>query len=135
MFRTSFIAFAFFGCAWPAFALERGDLVGDWQTQWANAAGQAPEGGGPMRVTADSSEDSLDGVTPAPGWDGVMNGEVETSADGALVWSGHWASIWREGTTTGTFRFVFKDSNSFTGTWSSDDGVVAGAAWNGQRAR
>jgi hypothetical protein len=63
-----------------------------------------------------------------------MNGEISEGEDGALVWSGRWASIWPEGATTGTFRLVFTDANTFNGTWSTDDGVVIDAAWNGQRA-
>ena len=135
MLRATIAALAFFMCATPAFALERNDLIGEWQTQWANAPGQTPDGGGPMRVSADTSEDALDGVTPAPGFDGVMNGEVEQDASGALVWSGKWASIWPEGATAGTFRFVFRDAHSFTGVWSTDDGEIVNAAWNGRRAR
>lgn len=135
MLRTTFAALAFAACATPALAVERNDLIGEWQTQWANAAGQTPDGGGPMRVSADTSEDSLDGVTPAPGFDGVMNGEIERGEGGALIWSGKWASVWPEGATTGTFRFVFADADSFTGVWSTDDGQIANAAWNGQRVR
>lgn len=134
MFRTIVIAAALI-VATPAFALEPSDLIGEWSTQWANAPGQAPDGGGPMRVSADTSPDSLDGVTPAPGFDGVMNGEVTAGKDGVLVWSGRWANIWPEGATTGTFNLVFTDANTFTGTWSTDDGEINAAAWNGQRAR
>ena len=135
MFRAIFTAAAFAAVATPALALERNDLIGEWQTQWANAPGQAPDGGGPMRVSADTSEDALDGVTPAPGFDGVMNGEVEHGANGALVWSGKWASVWPEGATTGAFRFIFSDADSFTGVWSTDDGQIVDAAWNGRRTR
>ena len=135
MVRAIIAALAFVACAAPAFALERNDLIGEWQTQWANAPGQTPDGGGPMRVTADTSADALDGMTPAPGMDGVMNGDVERDANGALIWSGRWASVWPEGATTGTFRFVFADANSFTGVWSTDDGEIINAVWNGQRSR
>ncbi len=135
MFRAAFVALAIAACASPAFAMDRDDLVGEWQTQWANAAGEAPDGGGPMRLSADSAVEALDGVLPAPGFDGVMNGEVEEGANGSLIWSGKWASVWPEGATTGTFRFVFSDANSFTGVWSTDDGQIANAAWNGERAR
>jgi hypothetical protein len=134
MFRTLIVAVAFAACAAPAFALEPSELIGEWDTQWANAAGEAPDGGGPMRVSADSNPDALDGVTPAPGWDGVMTGEVERREDGTLLWNGRWASIWAEGATTGTFRLLFSDANTFTGKWSTDDGDIDGAAWNGQRA-
>lgn len=116
-----------------AAALEPGDLVGVWTTQWANAAGQAPDSGGPVRISADSNQDSLDGLIPGPGWDGVMTGEVKQE-DGALVWSGAWVSIWPEGLTRGSFRFVFTSANTFTGVWSTDDGAVREAVWNGQRA-
>jgi hypothetical protein len=133
MLRAFVLALALMAPA-PAFALDRNDVVGEWETQWANASGEAPDGGGPMRISADSNEESLDGVTPAPGFDGVLNGEI-TQQDGALVWTGRWASVWPEGTTLGTFRMVFSDADHFTGTWSTDDGVVAGAAWNGWRAR
>lgn len=135
MLRAIFAAFALAASATPALALERDDLIGEWQAEWANAPGQAPDGGGVMRLTADTSEDGLDGVTPAPGMDGVMNGEVERDASGALVWSGRWASVWPEGATTGTFRFVFTNADTFTGAWSTDDGEITGAAWNGHRAR
>ena len=87
-----------------------------------------------MIIRLDDSPDSLDGVTPAPGWDGVQTGEVEPGPNGSLIWSGRWANIWPEGATMGTFRFVFTDAHSFTGTWSSDDGEIQGAAWNGARA-
>lgn len=135
MLRFTLAVLALVACATPAFALDRSDLIGEWRTQWANEAGQAPTGGGPMLVRADTSEDSLDGTTPAPGFDGVMNGEVERGAGGALVWSGRWASIWPEGATTGSFRFVFTDADTFTGVWSTDDGAVSGAAWTGERVR
>jgi hypothetical protein len=135
MLRATFAALVFVACATPAIALERDDLIGAWETQWSNAPGEAPTGGGPMQVSADTSSDGLDGLTPASGWDGVMNGRVEPGADGALIWSGQWASIWPEGATMGTFRFVFTDADSFTGTWSTDDGEISRAVWNGQRAR
>lgn len=135
MIRTILAALTLTACASPALALERGDLIGEWQTQWANAAGVTPDGGGPMRVSADTGEDSLDGLTPASGFDGVMNGDVEQGPNGVLIWAGKWASIWPEGATTGTFRFVFTDADSFTGVWSTDDGAVANAAWNGHRVR
>jgi hypothetical protein len=57
-----------FALAAPAHALERNDVLGEWITQWANAAGQVPESGGPLRVSADTDQDSLDGLMPAPGW-------------------------------------------------------------------
>lgn len=118
----------------PAFALEPADVVGNWDSEWANAADEPVTGGGPLRITLDSSADSLDGVTPAPGMDGVMNGETVVQPDGSLVWSGRWASVWPEGTTTGTFRLVFVSETTFSGTWSTDDKQVQGAAWNGARA-
>ena len=117
-----------------AFALEPADLVGAWDSEWANAAGEPVTGGGPLRISLDSSPDSLDGVTPAPGMDGMMNGETLVQPDGSLVWSGRWASVWPEGTTTGTFRFVFSSADTFAGTWSTDDKQVQGAAWVGSRA-
>lgn len=133
--RALLLGLALFAFATPALALERSDLIGAWDTQWANAPGVPVDGGGPMRISADSSADALDGVTPAPGMDGVMTGEIEQIANGHLIWSGRWASVWPEGATMGTFRFVFTDANTFTGTWSTDDGEITGAAWNGQRAR
>lgn len=133
MIRAMFTALAFAACALPASALEPSALVGEWASEWANSAGEAPSGGGPLIIRADSSPDSLDGLTPAPGWDGVMNGEVGLQGE-AVIWSGRWASIWPEGATTGTFRLVFSDANSFTGAWSTDDGEVQNAAWNGRRA-
>jgi hypothetical protein len=33
----------------------------------------------------------------------------------------------------GTFRLEFSDANTFTGTWSTNDKQVRGAAWNGRR--
>ena len=63
-----------------------------------------------------------------------MTGEAERQADGSVVWSGTWASVWPEGASQGTFRFVFTDADHFTGVWSSDDGEVVHARWNGQRA-
>jgi len=134
MFRAIVAAFAFAFIATPALALEPSDLIGEWQTEWANAGGAAPDGGGPVRIAADSAPDSLDGVIPGAGWDGLMNGEV-TEERGVLVWSGQWVSVWPEGLTRGTFRFVFTDANTFSGTWSSDDGEIVDAAWNGRRAR
>jgi hypothetical protein len=133
MLRTLIIAVAF-ACATRALAVEPSEVIGEWDTQWANAAGDEPDGGGPMRISADANPDMLDGVTPAPGFDGVMNGEIERSEGGSLVWNGRWASIWPEGATTGTFRLIFTDANTFRGTWSTDDGEIDGAAWNGQRA-
>ncbi|HYD74055.1 MAG TPA: hypothetical protein VEF55_13030 [Candidatus Binatia bacterium] len=135
MLRRLIVAVAFAVCTSPVHALEPSELIGDWDTWWANAPGQEPDGGGPMRISADTHAQALDGVLPAPGFDGVMNGEVEQREDGALVWNGRWASIWAEGTTTGTFSLIFTDAHTFTGKWSTDDGEVDGAAWNGQRAR
>ena len=117
-----------------AYALEPADVVGVWDTQWADAT-DAPLGdGGPMLVSLDSSPELLDGMTPAPGMDGVMNGEATRQADGTLVWDGRWASVWPEGATMGTFRIVFTDADHFTGAWSTDDKQVRGAAWAGTRA-
>lgn len=118
-----------------AAALEPAELRGEWETQWSNAANEPLSGGGPLLIRLDSGEAALDGVIPAAGMDGVMNGEITHDKSGALIWSGTWVSYWPEGATTGAFRLVFTDADSFTGTWSSDDGAVADAAWNGQRAR
>lgn len=134
MLKAIAAVLAIFVVATPAFALGRDDLIGEWVTQWSNAAGEAPSGGGPMRLSADASNDGLDGVTPAPGWDGVMTGRIESVESGALVWTGQWASIWPEGATMGTFRLVFSDPDTFTGTWSTNDGEVQDAAWIGRRA-
>ena len=65
--------------------------------------------------------------------DGVMNGEVASGENGALIWSGTWVSYWPEGATRGTFRLVFRDADTFAGTWSSDDGAVQDARWLGAR--
>ena len=135
MFRAFVAAIALTAIATPALALQREDVVGAWETRWANAQGEAPEGGGALILSRDTSEEGLDGLSPAPGWDGVMTGEVATRADGVLVWNGRWASIWPEGATMGTFQIVFTDANTFNGTWSSDDGEIVNAAWSGQRAR
>lgn len=113
--------------------LAREAVAGDWITQFANTGGGPIVGAGLLRITLDSNADALDGVSPAPGWDGVQTGEVAPGPNGSLIWSGRWASIWPEGATMGTFRFVFTDANSFTGTWSSDDGEIVEAAWNGRR--
>lgn len=134
MKRIALAAVAWLAVAASAAALEPADLVGAWDTQWANRAGEAPNGGGPLIIRLDDSPDALDGSTPASGWDGVQTGEVAQGPNGSLIWSGRWASIWPEGATMGTFRFVFTDAHSFTGTWSSDDGEIQGAAWNGARA-
>jgi len=134
MIRAILFAFAVAASASPAFAFDRDDVIGEWVTEWANARGEAPTGGGPLIIRADSSPDGLDGVTPAAGWDGVMTGEV-SEENGRVVWSGHWASIWPEGATMGTFRLVFSDADTFTGVWSTDDGDVRDAAWNGRRNR
>lgn len=134
MLKAIAAAFATFIIATPAVALDRDDLIGAWVTEWSNAADEAPSGGGLMRLSADTSRDGLDGVTPAPGWDGVMTGRVEAAENGALVWVGQWASIWPEGATMGTFRLVFSDADTFTGTWSSNDGEVQNGVWLGRRA-
>jgi hypothetical protein len=123
-----------FAIAAPARALEPSELVGVWTTEWSNAADEAISGGGPMRVAIDSSEESLDGLIPGPGMDGVMNGEITAGENGAVVWSGVWVSYWPEGATRGTYRFVFTSADVFTGTWSTDDKEVQNAAWNGRRA-
>jgi hypothetical protein len=117
-----------------AHALEPGDLVGVWATEWSNAANEAPGPGGPMRIALDSDNGTLDGMTPAAGLDGVMNGEVSEGENGALIWSGVWVSNWPEDTVRGTFRLVFGDADSFTGTWSTNDKQVQNAVWNGRRA-
>lgn len=134
MFRAIVAAFALAAISTPALALEPSDLIGAWGTQWANRAGAEPEGGGAMRIAADTAPDALDGVLPGPGWDGLMHGEV-TQEDGKLVWSGVWISYWPEGVTRGSFRFVFADAESFTGAWSTEDGEIVNAAWNGWRER
>ena len=64
MLRATFAALVFVACATPAVALERDDLIGAWETQWSDAPGAAPTGGGPMRLSADTSSDGLDGLTP-----------------------------------------------------------------------
>ncbi|MBL8530927.1 MAG: hypothetical protein JNK94_04260 [Hyphomonadaceae bacterium] len=135
MKHIAFAALSWFAAAASAAALQPADLVGAWETQWANAAGEAPSGGGPLIIRLDGSEGALDGLTPAPGWDGVQTGETAPGPNGALIWSGRWASIWPEGATMGAFRLVFTDADTFTGTWSTDDGSVTDATWNGARAR
>ncbi|MGE0597437.1 MAG: hypothetical protein AB7P07_13820 [Hyphomonadaceae bacterium] len=127
----SFLFAAVMALAAPAFALEPAELAGRWETEWSNGADQPISGGAPMTITLEN-EDTLDGLWPSPGADGVINGQVTEEGD-VLVWSGPWVSVWPEGVTRGTFRFVFADANNFTGVWSSDDGEVAGAAWNGRR--
>ncbi|MCR6644383.1 MAG: hypothetical protein NVV62_07645 [Terricaulis sp.] len=135
MKRIALAAFAWIALALPAAALEPADLIGTWTTQWGNGGGEAVSGGGPLIIRLDESPDALDGSTPAAGWDGVQTGEVEPGPNGSLIWSGRWASIWPEGATMGTFRSVFSDADTFTGVWSSDDGEIVNAPWNGARAR
>lgn len=132
--RAGLTAFAVLAIALPAAALEPAELAGGWMTEWSNAAGQPVDGGGPLTIAAEN-EDTLDGHQPAAGQDGVMNGQVGADANGALVWSGQWVSIWPEDVTRGTFRFVFTDADTFTGVWSTDDGEVRNAVWNGRRTR
>lgn len=132
--RAGLAAFALMAAAAPAAALTPTDLAGGWTTEWSNAPGQAVDGGGPLTIAAEN-EDTLDGHQPVAGQDGVMNGQVSTDAHGALVWSGQWVSIWPEDVTRGTFRFVFTDADTFTGVWSTDDGEVRNAVWNGRRTR
>lgn len=134
MFRAAVLACGVLAASPSALALDAADLTGAWETQWSNSASEPLSGGGPLLIRPDSGPDSLDGVTAAPGFDGVMNGEVIAEADGKLVWSGAWVSIWPEGLTRGAFRLVFIDANSFTGTWSSDDGEIENARWEGRRA-
>lgn len=119
----------------PAPALPAQAVVGEWITQFANEGGGPIVGAGRLRITLDSNPNALDGVSPAPGWDGVQTGEVEPGPNDTLIWAGRWASIWPEGATMGTFRLVFTDADTFTGTWSSDDGEIVEAAWNGVRLR
>ncbi|GAM96679.1 hypothetical protein U91I_00299 [alpha proteobacterium U9-1i] len=108
--------------------------MGAWVTETANQGGEAASGATPMQISLDSP-DALDGVSPSPGPDATIYGEAVRQADGTLLWSGTWANVWPEGVTRGTFRFVFADANSFTGTWSSDDGEIKNAPWNGRRVR
>ena len=117
-----------------AHAIEPGELAGVWITEWSNAANEAPGPGGPMRISLDADNGTLDGMTPAAGLDGVMNGETTDGENGALIWSGVWVSNWPEDSVRGAFRLVFTDANTFTGTWSTNDKQVQGAAWNGRRA-
>ncbi|MDX2277245.1 MAG: hypothetical protein NW206_17505 [Hyphomonadaceae bacterium] len=131
--RVAILALAVWALAGPAFALEPEDVLGEWITEWGNQGGEPVSGGAPMRVTLDSPG-ALDGVWPSPGADGVIYGEAVARPDGTLVWEGDWASIWPEGVTRGAFRFVFTDADSFTGTWSTDDGEIVDAPWNGRRA-
>lgn len=133
MFVRAFAVSAALLLSGQAYAIEPGDLVGAWTTEWSNGPAEPISGGDTLTISRDSSEGSLDGVTAAPGFDGVMNGEV-SEENGALIWSGRWASIWPEGATLGTFRLVFTDANAFTGTWSTNDKQVRDAAWNGHRA-
>ena len=131
--RAILLALSFALAPVAALALEPSDVLGRWETQWSNQANEAVSGGAPMNISLDSPE-ALDGTWPAPGADGVIYGEVIVQPDGALVWSGTWAHLWPESVSRGTFRFVFTDANSFSGTWSTADGAVKNAVWNGQRA-
>ncbi len=130
--RAILLALSFALAPVAAHALEPGDVLGRWDTQWSNQAGEPVSGGAPMNISLDSP-DALDGTWPSPGPDGVIHGETRRDANGSLVWSGTWATVWPEGVTRGTFQFVFTDANTFTGTWSSNDGAVVNAAWNGRR--
>jgi hypothetical protein len=133
MFVRAFAFSAALLLSGQAFALEPGDLVGVWTTEWSNAANEPITGGGALQIALDTGGESLDGLLPGPGMDGVLNGDVTVGENGALVWTGTWVSYWPEGATRGPFRMVFTD-DAFTGTWSTDDGTVQDAAWNGRRA-
>lgn len=124
---------SFLSLATPAAALEPTELAGAWMSEWSNSSREAISGGGPLEI-AFESEEALDGRQPSAGLDGLMHGAVAAGENGGLIWSGQWVTMWPEGATRGTFRLVFNDADSFTGVWSSDDGVVQGAAWNGRRA-
>jgi hypothetical protein len=134
MFVRAFAIGAALLLSGQAHALEPGDLAGVWTTEWSNAPTETPSGGGPMLISLDSDNGTLDGMTPAAGLDGVMNGEVNAGENGALIWSGVWVSNWPEDSVRGTFRLVFTGADSFTGTWSTNDKQVQNAVWNGRRA-
>lgn len=131
--RALVLSFAMLAMASPALAAEPADLVGVWTTEWSNAADEPISGGGPLQIALDTGGESLDGLLPGPGMDGVLNGDITTGEDGTLIWTGTWVTFWPEGATRGPFRMVFT-GDSFTGTWSTDDGTVQNAAWNGRRA-
>ena len=131
--RALLLALSFMLAPVAAHALEPTDVLGRWDTQWSNQGGEAVSGGAPMQISLDSPE-ALDGVYSSPGADATIYGEAIPQPDGTLLWSGAWANVWPEGVTRGTFRFVFTDANTFTGSWSSDDGEIKNAAWNGRRA-
>jgi hypothetical protein len=130
--RSALAALAFLAVATPAAALEPAELAGAWVTVWSNGPELPVDGGGPLAIAVENA-DTLDGHQPAAGQDGVMNGEVSTGENGALIWAGQWVSVWPRDVTRGTFRFVFTDADTFTGVWSTDDGEVKDAIWNGRR--
>lgn len=133
MFVRAFAISAALLFAGQAQALEPSDLVGVWTTEWSNAANEPLTGGGPLQIALDTGGESLDGLLPGTGMDGILNGDVTAGEDGALIWTGTWVTHWPEGDTRGPFRMVFT-GDAFIGTWSTGDGSVKNAAWNGRRA-
>jgi hypothetical protein len=119
----------------PATALEPQDLLGRWSTEWANAAGEEPNGSADVYIMQDAdASGSLDGVWDTPGVNGVMHGTIERGEDGELVWTGRWAPPNATSDAQGgTFRFVFTNARAFAGIWSADNGGVQDAPWNGRR--
>lgn len=114
--------------AMPAQATLEPSLIGTWTTEQSDGS-QAhtiemtlrPENG-----DGDITSGPVDGVWNAPGFDGVMFGQI-----GSNTLTGEWVL----GARRGTFTFTLDPANRcrFTGSWTENGG--GGGSWNGTKQR
>jgi hypothetical protein len=101
-----------------------GDFVGTWITWRRGAEGD----GRPCRrlyVTSESVA-ARDGTWDAPGWNGLVTGDVALDA-GHTVWRGEW----RDGRLAGTFALTLRGGDAFEGTFAGPG--EAPRPWSGRR--
>jgi hypothetical protein len=111
----------------PAHSTDDGDhdFMGTWIT-WAGGEG----GGQPvcrrLYVTADGPA-TRDGAWDAPGWNGLVNGTLDTVEAGRPQWRGEW----RDGQIAGTFALTLRADDAFEGTFAGAG--LPTERWRGRR--
>lgn len=112
----------------PAHSTDDGahDFMGTWIT-WPGAQPGVQPVCRRLYVTAEGPA-SRDGAWDAPGWNGLVNGILDTAAGGRPVWRGEW----RDGQIAGTFALTLREGDAIEGTFAGA-GLPEAQHWIGRR--